>query len=155
MRHSSWAQDEALGMLIDYRIGFCNIDQAAYTKAMPPSAHLTSEIGYVRMHGRNPLDWMPLSTQPAARHDYLYSTAELIEWKARIDQIARFAARTFVITNNDVGAKSVVNALQFAAIFGDDRRIAPAGLIRKYPLELTSYHSAQSFQTHLFERAVA
>src|SRR5271155_3187850 len=37
MRHASWLADEALGALIDYRIGFCKIDQAQYTKAKPPT----------------------------------------------------------------------------------------------------------------------
>jgi len=38
VRHASWMLEEALGTLIDYRIGFCNIDQAKYTSAMPPTA---------------------------------------------------------------------------------------------------------------------
>jgi len=42
MRHSSWIHDEALGTLVDHGIGFCNIDQAEYTKATPPTAFLTS-----------------------------------------------------------------------------------------------------------------
>ena len=57
MRHGSWMHEEALGTLIDYHVGFANIDQAAYTKAMPPASILTSPIGYVRLHGRNPQDW--------------------------------------------------------------------------------------------------
>jgi len=54
MRHSSWLAEEAVGTFLDYRIGFCNIDQPEYTSAMPPTAYLTSSIGYVRLHGRNP-----------------------------------------------------------------------------------------------------
>ncbi len=155
MRHGSWTHNEALGTLIDYRLGFCNIDQAAYTKAMPPTAHLTSDIGYVRLHGRNPRDWSPESVQPIARHDYLYSMPELVEWQARIEQIRQFAARTFVIANNDVAGKSVVNALQLAALTGDDRRMAPAELIQRYPVELAEFGSTHPLQTALFERAVA
>lgn len=151
MRHESWSQAEALGALIDYRIGFCNIDQAAYTKAMPPTSHLTSEIGYVRLHGRNPQDW----TQPVARHDYLYSRTELREWQTRIEDIQQHAARTFVITNNDIGGKAVVNALQLSAILGDSRRAAPAELLMKYPLELQEYGASGPLQTALFDRAVA
>ena len=54
MRHSSWMAEEAIGTFLDYRVGFCNIDQPQYTRAMPPTAILTSEVGYVRLHGRNP-----------------------------------------------------------------------------------------------------
>ncbi len=54
MRHSSWMAEEAVGVFLDYRVGFCNIDQPEYTRAMPPTAYLTSGVGYVRLHGRNP-----------------------------------------------------------------------------------------------------
>jgi uncharacterized protein YecE (DUF72 family) len=158
MRHSSWISEEALGTLIDYRVGFCNIDQAAYTRAMPPTAHLTSDIGYIRLHGRNPRDWQQefhRTSGPVRRHDYLYSLNELIEWRGRIDEIRQHAARTFVIANNEIGGKSVVNALQLSRMFGDERRSAPAELIAKYPRELAEFHSYNPMQADLFERAVA
>jgi len=156
IRHSSWTCSEALGTLIDYRIGFCNIDQAPFTSATPPTAHLTSDVGYIRLHGRNPQDWSPTeAAHPIARHDYLYALPELVEWQARIEQVRQFAARTFVIANNDIAGKSVVNALQLSALCGDDRRMAPAELLQRYPVALTGYRSTQPLQTALFERAVA
>ena len=153
MRHSSWMHDEALGTLIDYRIGFCNIDQAAYTKAMPPSAFLTSSIGYVRLHGRNPQDWhreFGRAAKPMTGHDYLYSPAELMEWRPRIEHIQQHAAATFVFANNDAGGKSVVNALQLARMSGDDRRVAPADLIRRFPDQLGDFRPEHPVQDALF-----
>jgi len=153
MRHSSWTHEEALGTLIDYRIGFANIDQAPYTKAMPPASFLTSPIGYVRLHGRNPQDWhreFGRATQPIAAHDYLYSQQELFEWKPRIEHLREHAASTFVFANNDIGGKSVVNALQLAQMLGDGRRTAPADLIRKFPGELVDFHSDRPVQDALF-----
>jgi uncharacterized protein YecE (DUF72 family) len=158
MRHSSWTQEEALGTLIDYRVGFCNIDQAEYTKATPPTEVLTTGIGYVRLHGRNPQDWkqeLRLAGPPVACHDYLYSTAELLEWKPRVEHLREHAERVFVISNNDIGGKAVVNALQMAALLGDDRREAPAGLLTRYPLDLVDFHSCHPLQVDLFQRAVA
>ncbi len=158
MRHASWMHSEALGTLMDYRVGFCNIDQAPFTKAMPPTSFLTSDIGYVRLHGRNPGDWdqeFNRAVQPIGRHDYLYSPTELEEWKARALEIGQHAARTFVIANNDVGGKSVVNALQLAALLGDERGMAPLELQAKYPRELSQFHSNQPMQAALFDRAVA
>ena len=153
MRHSSWMHEEALGMLVDYRIGFANIDQAPYTKAMPPAEFLTSPIAYVRLHGRNPQDWLRefgRAEKPITAHDYLYSSQELLEWKPRIEHLREHAASTFVFANNDVGGKSVVNALQMARMFGDDRRMAPADLIRKFPAELADYRSDRPMQDALF-----
>jgi len=156
MRHGSWMYEEALGTLIDYRIGFCNIDQAQYTKAMPPTSFLTSPIGYVRLHGRNPQDWLQEFGRvqtPVARHDYLYTTAELQQWKARIDHLQQLAARTFVFANNDVAGKSVVNALQLAGMLGDDRHSAPAELCARYRIELAGFHSERPVQASLFNAA--
>jgi len=153
MRHSSWMHEEALGTLIDYRVGFANIDQAPYTKAMPPASHLTSAIGYVRLHGRNPQDWQRefgRTTKPAAAHDYLYSREELLEWKPRIEHIQQHAASTFVFANNDVGGKSVVNALELEMMLGDQRRLAPADLLRRFGRELPEFHSDRPVQDALF-----
>ena len=163
MRHSSWMHEEALGTLIDYRIGFANIDQAPYTKGMPPASLLTSRIGYVRLHGRNPQHWEREFGRPAratAAHDYLYSPKELEEWKQRIENIQQHAATTFVFANNDAVGKSVVNALELARMLGDDRRRAPAQLIEKFPEELADFRSERPMQEALFashvpRRAVA
>lgn len=153
MRHGSWMHEEALGTLIDYKIGFVNIDQAAYTNAMPPGSILTSSIGYVRLHGRNPKDWQRefgKSPKTTAAHDYLYTREELLEWKPRIEDLHQHAATTFVFANNDVGGKSVVNALQLAQMLGDDRRLAPAELIHQFPAELDDFHAERPVQEALF-----
>ncbi len=153
MRHGSWMHEEALGTLIDYRVGFANIDQAVYTKAMPPASFVTSAIGYVRLHGRNPQDWQRefgLATRPIAAHDYLYSREELLEWKPRIQHVQQHSATTFVFANNDVGGKSVVNALQMAEMLGEERRIAPPELIQRFPEELAGFHPDRPMQNALF-----
>jgi len=164
MRHGSWMHEEALGTLIDYHVGFANIDQAAYTKAMPPASILTSPIGYVRLHGRNPQDWrreFGRDAKPPAAHDYLYSREELLEWKPRIQHVLEHARTTFVFANNDVGGKSFVNALELSQLFGDERRTAPAELIRQFPCELAEFHAERPIQAALFggympdQRAVA
>ena len=155
MRHSSWLAEEALGTFLDYRIGFCNIDQPEYTSAMPPTAYLTSGVGYVRLHGRNPKNAMgrferrPDSADwQAARqrqHDYLYSEAELEEWGKRLDRINKFAEATFVIFNNDAAGKSVVNALQMQSLVGV-QAAAPRELRRKYPMQLEGFGPSSRFE---------
>jgi len=153
MRHGSWTREEALGTLIDYHIGFANIDQAAYTKATTPSAFVTSPVGYVRLHGRNPQDWereFGRAKKPVAAHDYLYSQKELLEWKPRIEHVHKHSVLTFVFANNDVGGKSVVNALEMAKLLGDDRRSAPGELVQRYPAELAEFHGGGPVQEALF-----
>ncbi len=147
MRHSSWMAEEAIGTFLDYSVGFCNIDQPEYVRAMPPTAFLTSSVGYVRLHGRNPRNSLGSYDHAAAlrkdvrmrQHDYLYSEAELGEWATRIDRINRHAEATFVILNNDAAGNSFVNALQLQSLISGVQGPAPQELRRRYPVELEQF----------------
>ncbi|MCX6623813.1 MAG: DUF72 domain-containing protein [Acidobacteria bacterium] len=154
MRHSSWMMDEALGTLVDYRIGFCNIDQPEHTRAMPPTSFLTSPVGYVRLHGRDRRNWFQDFDDSALRvsnTNYLYSEQELEAWRARIERIRPHAGSLFVIANNDGGGKAVVNALQLQRMLQPGRVEAPAGLIARYRLEMQGFHSDRPVQQTLFD----
>lgn len=153
MRHASWTSEEGLGTLIDYRIGFVNIDQAPFSNATPPTSYLTSRVAYVRLHGRNPGDWEPAAG--GIRHDYLYSPHELAEWKRRIGILSECAPLTIVILNNAAGGKAVVNALEMRRLLGDGAGIAPAGLVERYPAALEGFRTATPAQRSLFAKAVA
>jgi len=156
MRHSSWMAEEAIGTFLDYRVGFCNIDQPQYTRAMPPTALLTSEVGYVRLHGRNPGNSLGSFDRTAMRqrqHDYLYSETELTEWMQRIEHVGRFAERTFVVFNNDAAGKSFVNALQMRALIRGVKGKAPKELRRRYPVELEHFGPQYAEQQCLFSAA--
>ena len=156
MRHSSWMAEEALGTFLDYKVGFCNLDQPEYTRAMPPTAILTSAVGYVRLHGRNPknaLGAFDAEAQRQRQHDYLYTETEIAEWAARAEHLARFAERVYVIFNNDAGAKSFVNGLQMRAATGTLRGTPPIGLRRQYPVELEPYGPGYAQQQLLFPAA--
>lgn len=134
MRHASWSLDEAVGTFIDYHIAFCNVDQPQYTKAMPPTSFLTSSLGYVRLHGRNAFKWFQNGGPKQHRYDYLYSESELAEWKNRIDRIAGFSTKLFVIANNDAGSKAIVNALQLRSMLrGGDGRDVPQEILKRCP----------------------
>lgn len=154
MRHSSWMYEEALGVLIDYRLGFCNLDQPSYAHAMPPTAIVTSRIGYVRLHGHARPDWQSEWADRqvvSGSNHYLYTTAELEEWKRRIDQISSQARSVFVITNNDARGGSVVNALQLEAMLGREPGYAPPRLMSRYPSELSEFRCGRPVQEELFE----
>ncbi len=158
MRHSSWLAEDAMGTFLDYRIGFCNIDQPEYTSAMPPTANLTTNIGYVRLHGRNPKNALGAFDRQAPvrlrQHDYLYSETELAEWAKRIERVSRYADSTFVIFNNDAAGKSVVNALQLQSMMEPQTGGAhvPKDLRRKFPVQLQTVGRAER-QQYLFTAA--
>jgi uncharacterized protein YecE (DUF72 family) len=112
MRHASWMLDEALGALMDYRIGFCNVDQPPGARATPPGATITSPVSYVRLLGRHGDDW----TEEEAAADYLYTPQELGAWQDRIDRLRTHTNAIFVVTANHTGGKAVVNAMQLQAM---------------------------------------
>jgi uncharacterized protein YecE (DUF72 family) len=126
MRHASWMLDEALGTLMDYRIGFCNVDQPSGVRAMPPEAIITSPIAYVRLLGRNGGDWADDETAA----DYLYTPQELGAWQDRIERLRAHTTATFVVTANHTAGKAVVNAMQLRSMLRETtsppRRRVPA-----------------------------
>src|SRR4051812_29721694 len=105
MRHASLMVDEGLGALMDYRIGFCNVDQPSGLRATPPDAIITSPVGYVRLLGRGSEDW----TKDDAAADYLYTPQELGQWQGRIERLRTHTTSCFVIAANHTGGKAVVN----------------------------------------------
>lgn len=142
-RHSSWMEEDALALLIDYHVGFCNIDQPDHSRAMPPTAFLTSPVAYVRLCGRT------------HSGSYQYSLDELSEWTHRIRKVSRYARRSFVVLSNDAGARSLVNAFQLQHLLGIENIRAPRELVRTFPQELQIARPDQPLQTGLFDLVAA
>jgi uncharacterized protein YecE (DUF72 family) len=71
-RHASWNVPETFALLREHHAGFCNIDQPIIGRSLEPSAEVTSEIGYVRLHGRRHDTWFanakPRAGRSAARN---------------------------------------------------------------------------------------
>ena len=153
VRHASWLREEALGVFIDYHIGFCNIDQPRRTNCLPPTAYLTSPVGYVRLHGRDYGSWFQGFQEQPGRGDYLYSAEELAEWRDRIARIRQFAAATDVVTTTDAQGRSVANALQMQALLGRTTELAPATLMKFYRQELDAFRPDRPVQPLLFQSA--
>src|SRR5438445_7896879 len=57
VRDSSWGSPETLELLRTSGVSFCNIDQPIIGRSLGPSAHATSAVGYVRLHGRRYDTW--------------------------------------------------------------------------------------------------
>ncbi len=154
MRHASWLWEEALGTLIDYRVGFVNVDLPPHARSMPPTAYLTSPVGYVRMHGRNPLYWREeFESSESGRREapYLYGAGEFEEWKPRWERISAFSAATFVVFTNHTHGASLVNALELKRISGGSSAPAPARLAALYPDRLAGFCPDAPVQTGLFQ----
>lgn len=132
VRHSSWKEPGFFDLLRERGAGFCNVDQPVVGQSLPPTSVATSEIGYVRLHGRNYKEWFADSGRDA-RYNYLYSKAELEAWKPRIEQVAGFAKTTYVIANNHFRGQAAANALQLLSLLRNQPVQAPTSLVEAYP----------------------
>jgi len=86
---------------------------------MPDVTAATSQIGYVRFHGRNVKQWFN-HEHPHQRYDYLYNEEELKPWVPKVTDIERKTSKTYVFFNNHYQGKSAQNARMFAAMLGMD-----------------------------------
>ena len=108
-RHSSWLRGKMYEALSAMDLGFVNCDMPSIRGLMPPTDVVTSDIAYVRLHGRNAGAWYE-NDQAWERYDYLYSDQELTEWVPRLMDVARRARKTYVVFNNHPRGQSAENA---------------------------------------------
>jgi uncharacterized protein YecE (DUF72 family) len=132
VRHSTWNNPETIAYFEERNVSFCNIDQPQLGRSLGPTTHVTSSVGYVRLHGRNYDQWFE-AEKSADRYNYLYKPDELAGWKERVDSIAEKAKITFVVANNHFEAKAGVNALQLKHMLTGRRVAAPESLLQHYP----------------------
>jgi uncharacterized protein YecE (DUF72 family) len=101
-------------------------------RSLGPTEHVTSGVGYVRLHGRNYEQWFD-SDNRNDRYNYLYKRAELEKWKEKVEIIARRAESTYVIANNHFQAKAAVNTLELRHLLDGKKVRAPETLVKHYP----------------------
>jgi len=134
VRHGRWGRPGELAFLKDLGVGFTNLDQPVIGQSLPPTAHATGPLGYVRFHGRNYEHWFGEHEETFQRYDYLYTAAELAPWIERIKTLGATDGVTevYVITNNHYEGKGPANALMIRAMLEGRRVRAPGVLFRTY-----------------------
>jgi len=132
VRHASWSNEGTLRYFAEKGVAFCNIDQPLLGQAVRPSDHVTSAIGYVRLHGRRYDQWFE-PEKSSDRYDYLYTGDELQGWKTKIANVARKAEVTFVVANNHFEGKAPANALELRSMLSGNKVKAPPTLVQVYP----------------------
>ncbi len=76
----------------------------------------TSDISYVRFHGRNAATWNARVATAAERFNYLYSETELAEWVQPIQRLREDAKTTYVMFNNCFADYAPRNARQMMSL---------------------------------------
>ncbi len=105
-RNVGWLQPEIISWLRGCGLGFCCIDEPSLPGLLPAVAEVTSDIAYIRFHGRNTAKWWQ-HEHAYERYDYTYSDEELKEWLPKIKKLLASAEMTFVFANNHWRAQAV------------------------------------------------
>jgi uncharacterized protein YecE (DUF72 family) len=119
-RNREWITDEVFDLLRENRLGFCCVDQPQFESLIPPIAVATSEVGYVRFHGRNYRKWWK-HEHAYERYDYSYSDEELQEWSSKIEKLEDETERMFAFANNHFQGQAVSTAKQLKMLLGQNQ----------------------------------
>lgn len=140
LRHGAWAEREHALLLRHLGLGFANIDQPVIGDSIKPTAGVTSDIGYVRFHGRRYDRWFE-HEDVAERYDYLYTADELQPWAERIRRIAEAdgVRDVYVISNNHFEGKGPANALMIRSLLEARKVDAPPVLYQTYQAALEAF----------------
>jgi uncharacterized protein YecE (DUF72 family) len=126
-RHRSWLNDagtdlksDVLDLLKEFKVANVIVDGPGF----PITRSLTSNIAYVRFHGRNYDLWFKdeeefdKDDRRLNRYDFLYSDEQLGLWKSKMEELMQNADQVRVYFNNHGRAKAVKNALQMMDLLG-------------------------------------
>jgi uncharacterized protein YecE (DUF72 family) len=117
-RDHAWVTPETFDQLEELGFGFCCVDEPRLKGLMPPIAKVTSDIAYVRFHGRNAEKWWQ-HDQAWERYDYTYSEEELESWIPRIRELDAAAPLTLVYANNHYRGQSVDTLNKLESLLAD------------------------------------
>ncbi|HZZ01210.1 MAG TPA: DUF72 domain-containing protein [Candidatus Baltobacteraceae bacterium] len=107
-RNDRWQTPETMQLLRELGAGYCNVDMPRLEGLLHASSEATSEVGYVRFHGRSAKTWWRGTN--VTRYDYLYSEDELAPWADRIADVEAQTRDTYVMFNNHANGKAAKNA---------------------------------------------
>ena len=107
-RHNSWLRDETYDCLRQNNITYTCVDEPGLNNLLPKQDLVTSNIGYIRFHGRIATTWY--DTSKGDRYDYQYNEKELLEWIQLIKNVDEKAAKTFIFFNNCHHGSAPLNA---------------------------------------------
>jgi uncharacterized protein YecE (DUF72 family) len=133
VRHGSWDREAFYTFLREAGAGFCNVDQPVIGDSLKPSAHVTSPVGYMRLHGRNYENWFKEEAGRDARYDYLYTKMEIGQIADLLKTVKQGTRETYAVTNNHFRGQALVNAAEILEELDAQPPAVPPLLAETYP----------------------
>jgi len=113
-RGADWFNARVIDGLRERGVGLCSVDVPRLEGLPPVSDIVTSDIAYVRFHGRNGAAWW--NGDSATRYEYLYSKDELSAWVLRLEAMSTQAKKIRVYFNNHRRGDAPTNARDLLAL---------------------------------------
>ncbi|MSO48459.1 MAG: DUF72 domain-containing protein [Acidobacteria bacterium] len=137
LRHRSWFAPgaETSARLASGRAGLVIADDPERTSEVVSLnfPETTSEVVYVRMHGRNADAWWS-HEQAEDRYNYLYSPAELEPFAVAAAEAAQTGRKVMAFMNNHFSAKAVANAAVLRSQLGQNvPGLYEREMVNRYP----------------------
>lgn len=119
-RHRSWVGDEKLNQTLQFlekhNLTFVSVDEPQFPSTIPSIARATTDMAYVRFHGRNKENWFRKGIRTCERFAYEYSDEELQEWVPKIKGLQEATKRVFLMFNNCYRSWAVKNAKRIVTL---------------------------------------
>jgi len=117
-RNDYWIKEKTFDFLERHSLGYVCVDMPRLSRLVPPIIAATTELGYIRFHGREEKYWW---NPPEAhmRYDYLYAEEELEEWVDRTEELGKYTENIVILFNNHYQGKSAKNAKSFASLLNE------------------------------------
>jgi uncharacterized protein YecE (DUF72 family) len=113
-RGADWFNARVIDGLKARNVGLCSVDLPRLEGLPPLSDLVTSDLAYVRFHGRNGAAWW--SGDAGSRYEYLYSRDALSAWLPRLEAMSTQAKKLRVYFNNHRRGDAPANAKELAAL---------------------------------------
>jgi len=117
MRNNKWQNEQVYSALRQRQVGWCITDGPALKNLPVLDYIITSDIAYMRFHGRNAENWY--KGDNATRYDYMYQDFELNSFVEPIKHLAGRAQKLQLFFNNHVSGKAVKNAKKLIELLKD------------------------------------
>jgi uncharacterized protein YecE (DUF72 family) len=108
MRNADWQNEQVYNALRQRNVGWCITDNPNLKKLPKMEFITTSDIAYMRFHGRNSQMWY--KGDNVSRYDYLYSDEELQSFIEPILELLKHTEIVQLFFNNHAKNQAVVNA---------------------------------------------
>lgn len=116
-RNEFWIKEETFDFLEKNDLGYVCVDMPRLPRLVPPVVRSTTNLGYIRFHGRVEEHWWN-PPEPHMRYDYSYEEEELEEWVDKIAELENYTENIVILFNNHYQGKSARDAKKLSSILG-------------------------------------